>query len=399
MNFEFFESITRKKRLFKRPNIEFFRCNGRNKRKRGSAQENTLPPQSGTAVFLGRFPLGACFDNYNMHKLDIRPKRIILAVFALAAAIPSFSEGFTSLDMIELRHRNDALYDVYTIGNSSQSYPAERWIEPFEINKYETTYELWRSTKEVAEHIGFVFAHPGRPGSHGKTGSDIDEKTKHQPVTFISWYDAVVWCNALSKIHGLEPCYKYRNRKTKEVEVLTDSTDTAKIDLSYCDWKADGYRLPTEAEWEYAATKIEDGFMGGDLVSGQVMKAGYVYGDEISEDDVSWTLSNTNRTMNVGTAGTGRKDAEPGSGKANYIGAFDMGGNVLEFCWDWFEPRYSAVQGGKRAAGPEYGSDRVCRGGSYSPLTIFSSAGDRYHYDPNEYYDFMGFRVVRSLSN
>ncbi|MBR6912533.1 MAG: SUMF1/EgtB/PvdO family nonheme iron enzyme, partial [Treponema sp.] len=92
------------------------------------------------------------------------------------------------------------------------------------------------------------------------------------------------------------------------------------------------------------------------------------------------------------------RNAKAGSGSANFIGAFDMSGNVLEFCRDWFEPRYSAVKPGKRATGPVYGSDRVCRGGSYSPLTIFSSAGDRYHYDPNEYYEFMGFRIVRSLN-
>lgn len=302
---------------------------------------------------------------------------------------------FASLDMVKVRPEKGAKFQMFTIGNSSQSYTAMRWVEAFEINKYETTYEFWRSIKTVAEQLGYSFAHSGRPGSQGKTGGFPAEEDKLEPVTMVSWYDAAVWCNALSEIYGLEPCYKHV-LKNGTREVIKDSAETAKLDLAVCDWKAGGYRLPTEAEWEFAATRVSGGNSGGDLVSGQIRSLEYSYGDELGEDSVSWSLSNSNKTQTVGTAGNAGGAA--GSGTANFLGLFDMGGNVLEFCWDWFEPRYGEAEPGTRSAGAAYGSDRVCRGGSFSPLTIFCSAGDRYHYDPNEYHDFMGFRIARTLT-
>ena len=70
-----------------------------------------------------------------------------------------------------------------------------------------------------------------------------------------------------------------------------------------------------------------------------------------------------------------------------------MSGNVLEYCWDWFAD-YTDQKKGTRATGPEYGSQRVSRGGSWSAYTGFICAGDRYSYDPNEVYNYMGFRVA-----
>jgi len=84
-------------------------------------------------------------------------------------------------------------------------------------------------------------------------------------------------------------------------------------------------------------------------------------------------------------------------GLANAQGLFDMSGNVLEFCWDWYDD-YKAVPDGERATGPAFGSERVSRGGSWSPYSSFIFTGDRYSFDPDEAYNYLGFRICRSLS-
>lgn len=280
-------------------------------------------------------------------------------------AIPS--ERLLGIAMVTITDKDDS----FVIGESTQSSVAQVQVKPFEMNKFETSYQLWYRIRLQAEDLGYQFDNPGQEGSGGRRGKAPTENGKLQPVVNINWRDAVVWCNALSEIENLQPCYTYKGA------VVKNSAEAAVVDLVQCNYSANGYRLPSEIEWEYAARKTVLGVQRGDLPSGSTDKNGNS-DDSINETTYSWTSINTNKSHEIATAG-----------EANGCGIFDMTGNALEYCFDWFAPY-------NNFGSPEFGSERVCRGGSWSMYTPFILAGDRYSYDPSEAYDYMGFRICRS---
>ena len=178
---------------------------------------------------------------------------------------------------------------------------------------------------------------------------------------------------------GLTPCYSISGNtdpsKWGTVPTSTDSTWNAVV----CNWNANGYRLPTEAEWEYAAR-------AGDNTVASLTYSGTSDVNKLGE--YAWYSSNSNS-----------KTHEVGTKKANGFGLYDMSGNVWEWCWNWFTNSYDAeAEGGSDPTGASAGSDRVYRGGSWYRLWEYCAVSYRQHVGPNYRHGSLGFRVVRASS-
>ena len=132
---------------------------------------------------------------------------ILIILCSVLGTLPLSAKGkgdvFGGIDTVSLPL--DGTKNTFVIGENSQTYTAARTVAPFKINKYETTYALWFGVRVEAERQGYVFANPGQGGSEGKRGGFPSDADAFQPVTAINWYDAIVWCNALSEIENKKP--------------------------------------------------------------------------------------------------------------------------------------------------------------------------------------------------
>ena len=173
----------------------------------------------------------------------------------------------------------------------------------------------------------------------------------------------------LSIKEGLAPCYAIDGKKDPKdwgsvPDKYSDSTKREKWDAATCDFTANGYRLPTEAEWEWAAR-------GGES---------YTYAGSDDIDEVAWYTINTNDS--------GTRDVK--TKKANAYGLYDMSGNVYEWCWDW----YGSISSGTPDTGSASGSIRCLRGGSWDYFASGAQIASRIYFYPYNRDSRYGFRVV-----
>lgn len=285
----------------------------------------------------------------------------------------------------------------------------------FAIAKYELTYDIWYKVYMWAIENGYTFANAGIAGSKGENPSDaentdanksprparleVGDERQLQPVTKISWRDAIVWCNAYSQKSNLEPYYKHNGQVLKDA---TAKTDGINFDTDFIDdqmLEGTGYRLPYGNEWEAASrfSLSQDNVVleGGNPVTATVNGKTAYFTKGNSASGARAAHNNLNESKRVAwfdqNSGEGYNDKGQthivATKAQNDLGLFDMAGNVYELVTEKYKDD------------PVDKTKRIRRGGAWWFNSQGLQVGSRLSAPCNAKNDFVGFRLAKTLGN
>lgn len=237
--------------------------------------------------------------------------------------------------------------------------------KPYLVGKHEVTQAEY---KKVTGGTPSYFA----PTGEGKERV-ANMNTDRFPVEQVSWFDAVAFCNLLSKADGLEPYYELTDTKTADGSI---TAGTVKV------LGGTGFHLPTEAEWEYATRAVTN--------------TAYSLGARAAGN-----FGNFKMMQSVGYGGMEERPSlgrttSVASYKPNRAGLYDVHGNAAEWCQDWYDKGFYAKSPTDNPTGPEKGDHKVIRGGSYLSADGGCRSAARFYLTPGERKNYVGFRVART---
>jgi sulfatase modifying factor 1 len=215
-------------------------------------------------------------------------------------------------------------------------------VKDFEICKFEVTVWQWKEYVKANK-----LKMPVKP---------VWGWQDNYPINNLTWNEVIDYCNWLSKKENLDPVYTQQGPNVS------------------CDFTKNGYRLPTEAEWEYAAK--------GGKKSKETR-----YSGSNNPNQIAWHKANSKASPHT-----------IGTKLPNELGIYDMSGNVWEWCWDWYNKDYYTIEDNKNPKGPVMGERKSVRGGSWDSKLNYMRPANRISTLPSKTHEFYGFRVARSIT-